>query len=529
MSKSTSKQQTDMKKIILLLSLLLPLLSSCFDADINRNKYEITGKEKERENYNIGSTLVGMQSMVNPSQEHLHQFMESMVGGEYGGYFEGIVTWASKFSTFNPEVSWQKAPFTDNMTDTYSRYFDLLSSTDDEVALAIGKVLRVGVMHRLADLYGPIPYTELLKDGKPSGSLRVKYDSQEEAYRAMFRDLEEADAVLELNKDMSVDGFRKLDNVYYGDLKKWMKYLHSLQLRLAMRLSYVLPTEAQQIAEKAFSRGVIEANSDNALFHVEENRSEMIYNLWGDHRVSANILSYMRGYKDPRMEKMFVKGMKVVTADSVVYDYYGVRNGIHTTDKDKMVNLYSKHIINVTDPFLWMNAAEVTFLRAEGALRGWNMGGTAKSLYQLGVTLSFEERGATGVSAYLQDKVLTQEAYNDPLYEYSTPAVSDITIAWDDDADFERNLERIITQKYIAIFPLGIEAWSEHRRTGYPKFFPVATNNDPQGSVDVNFGARRLPYPPEEYVADRDNVNAAVQLLGGKDAYGTRVWWDVKP
>ncbi len=52
-------------------------------------------------------------------------------------------------------------------------------------------------------------------------------------------------------------------------------------------------------------------------------------------------------------------------------------------------------------------------------------------------------------------------------------AQSDIGIPWVDGAEnFERNLERIIVQKWIAIFPLGVEAWSEHRRTGYPKLLP---------------------------------------------------------
>jgi hypothetical protein len=48
-----------------------------------------------------------------------------------------------------------------------------------------------------------------------------------------------------------------------------------------------------------------------------------------------------------------------------VYDYYGVRIGIFTQKKDDMINLYSKQVISSTDPYLWMNAAEVTFLRAE--------------------------------------------------------------------------------------------------------------------------------------------------------------------
>ena len=45
-----------------------------------------------------------------------------------------------------------------------------------------------------------------------------------------------------------------------------------MQLRIAMRMSYVNPTEAQRIAQEAVEAGVIESNEDNAMLHVAENR-----------------------------------------------------------------------------------------------------------------------------------------------------------------------------------------------------------------------------------------------------------------
>ena len=51
-----------------------------------------------------------------------------------------------------------------------------------------------------------------------------------------------------------------------------VSYTH-LQLRIAMRMSYVNPTEAQRIAQKAVEAGVIESNEDNAMLHVAENLS----------------------------------------------------------------------------------------------------------------------------------------------------------------------------------------------------------------------------------------------------------------
>ncbi|WP_462373570.1 SusD/RagB family nutrient-binding outer membrane lipoprotein, partial [Alistipes shahii] len=159
------------------------------------------------------------------------------------------------------------------------------------------------------------------------------------------------------------------------------------------------------------------------------------------------------------------------------------------------------------------------------------------------IRLSFEDKGAKDADAYIADKTRKPAAYNDPLGNYSATALSSITIAWEDDsaegadkaAIKERNLERIITQKWIAIFPLGVEAWSEHRRTGYPRLLP-AVEDKSGGTVDLAQGARRLPYPVEEYDKNNANLQEAVQMLNSEsqgsrkgDGMGTRVWWDVKP
>ena len=76
----------------------------------------------------------------------------------------------------------------------------------------------------------------------------------------------------------------------------------------------------------------------------------------------------MNGYKDPRRAVMFTQGTW-----NKKTDYYGMRIGTDPTNKSAMVSTYSNQIVDSKSPYLWMNAAEVTFLRAEGALRGWAM------------------------------------------------------------------------------------------------------------------------------------------------------------
>ena len=181
-----------------------------------------------------------------------------------------------------------------------------------------------------------------------------------------------------------------------------------------------------------------------------------------------------------------------------------------------------------------MTAAEGFFLRAEAALRGWNMGGTARDFYEAGIRASFSENGVSGEDAYIANSALVPSRYVDRTNGGNAAAApSTITIAWDDEADFETNLERIITQKWIAMYPDGCEGWAEFRRTGYPHLLPVV-NNDSQGLIDTQIQVRRCPFPVQEYNTNEAAVQAAVQLLGGEavggglDNGGTRLWWDRK-
>lgn len=62
------------------------------------------------------------------------------------------------------------------------------------------------------------------------------------------------------------------------------------------------------------------------------------------------------------------------------------------------------------------------------------------------------------------------------------------------------------------MFPLGIEAWCEHRRTGYPKFLPIMDNKG-VGTTNLTLGIRRLSYPAEEYQLNAENMLGALRKL----------------
>ena len=343
-----------------LLSVALLGLAACTGdfEDINRNPNQVTEEQMDALNYKTGTKFKSLQSLVIPVQEHMYQFNESLSGGPFGGYIGATVdTWQTKFETYNPSADWRKWPFANVITETYTPYKGIVNGTEDEVAIAFARLLRVAIMHRVTDSYGPIPYSKL----ESNESVYVEYDSQEAVYTKMFEELDEAIEILGRNTTLPAEAWSRYDGVYYGNISQWLKYANSLKLRMAMRLSYVKSDVARAKAAEAIAGGVIEANADNAAMHAAENRTTLIYNDWGDHRVGADILCYMNGYKDPRMEKMFLA--------NDVGDYVGIRIGIDVTSKSQAMSKYSNMIVASDTPYLWFNAAEATFLRAEYELR----------------------------------------------------------------------------------------------------------------------------------------------------------------
>ena len=234
----------------------------------------------------------------------------------------------------------------------------------------------------------------------------------------------------------------------------------------------------------------------------------------------------MNGYADPRLSSYFTTG-----SDS---KYHGVRNGINITAAYKNSTLLSKINCTNNDPLVWMQAAEAWFLRSEYELR-WGTEAAAKEYYEAGIRTSFDAAGATGADAYIANTTLTPGTYTEVVVasnSKNTP-LSDIPVGWLDGGTAEKHLEQIITQKYLAIFPCGQEAWSEFRRTGYPKVLPVVVNRN-AGVISTDVQIRRLNYPDTEYSTNGEAVEEAVTILlsessgGTGDNGGTKLWWDKK-
>lgn len=514
---------------------------SCTDGFLERNTNpeEATDEMLGWDNLTTGSAFAQMTRNIIPTYQLIgteeygsanFQVVQDLTGNLFANYIGVVNAGFTANNVYNiTSKSWYEAMFNDAYVRATGSWETLdLHREEAPEAAALGDILKVALMHRVTDTYGPVPYSQI-----GSGNITLEYDSQKDIYTSFFSELDNAISVLtafwQAQPDTRLLG--DYDNIYGGNVGSWIKFANTLRMRLAMRVVYADSELAMAQADAALANpvGLMTAASDIAYYNKPssgawENPLYVIQYSFNDDRIGATIDAYMNGFQDPRLSKYFTAG-----SDG---GYHGVRNGINVTSDYANSGLLSTFNCTNNDNMLLMNPAEAWFLKAEYWLRKGDKT-QAQSCYEEGVRVSFNVWGVSGADDYLADSEHQPSSYSDVVNagnSYSTQ-LSTITPAWNASGSFETNLEQIITQKYIAVFPEGQEAWSEFRRTGYPHIVPVATNNS-GGKIDTNRQIRRLNYPSSEYRTNAANVNAAILTMNGEsslgtgDNGGTRVWWD---
>ncbi len=524
-----------MKKIfkyicLLVLPVTITLMPSCTDGfeDMNKSGQGIYDDDMLPDDNLVGAYFPGFQASVyfnynyGAGTDWTFQLYQNLNSDMFSGYMSSPSFGVSSNLTYAMNDGWNSYAWTTSNGYTMANFMKMERKAKTYENLDVytkwGKILKVAAMHRVADLYGPIIYSDYGKS-----DLGAAYDDVKTLYTQFFADLDEGIAGLEAYETANPENARfvRVDNIYGASMIQWVKFANSLRLKLAMNIVKADPAKAKEEAEKAINHkwGVLEAPSDIAKVSNMANPVATISN-WGDCAMSADMESILKGYEDPRLEKYFLPA----TNPKIKGEYKGIRLG---TGVDREIYANSSALnVTVSTPPVLLSPAEVYFLRAEGALRGWDMKGTAKELYEKGVTASFDQYGISGASTYLTSTALPAKYEDKIVPANSHDAVNLVTPAWVESDNNEVKLQKIMTQKWIAMFPDGSPAWTDYRRTGYPKLFPVVKNNS-QGIVSTELGPRRLPFPSSEAVDNATNYADGVSKLGGADNAGTRLWWDV--
>ncbi len=431
-----------------------------------------------------------------------------------------------------------------------------------------------------ADLFGPMPYEEFkaLRDKSP-----FKYNDVRTIYYGVKKNLDDAVACLKYYKDNRSEAYKQeLANVMYSyltivndpysktweDMEPWIRFANSLKLRMAIHMSGIEPETAKTWAEEAVRDGVItDVDNEVAIYPVFSGKDHPLVEItgWSDAVMGASFLNLLENLDHPYMKYLFTKNSvglakspqavegsscpATTPANSV---YVGMRDGVAPGEGQAAANnpycgysmLDRAYLAQTQAPLFLMKCSEVYFLLAEGALRGWNMGGTAKQFYEQGIrNASLESRSFTGnkynelVDDYLNVEAPKGIAYVDPQgLTPDMPSVTKIGVKWNEGDSPEVKLEKIITQKYIASFPYSYESWVDLRRVGYPKLFPILGVADSDGTIKAGDSKvqtkenimRRIPWASDDPQTKEDIANTGIPALGegATDTQGQHLWWD---
>lgn len=363
--------------------------------------------------------------------------------------------------------------------------------------IAIARIIKAYYFHVMTDRWGDVPYFDALKG---SANPSPKYDKQQDIYNDLFKELREA--VAQFDGGAAVQG----DLLFSGDAAKWKRFANSLRMRLAIRLTEADATKArtEYLAAYNDAAGWIDDNSKNAAFPFLDNRN--FRNPWAakidqrDDLAPSNVfVDSLNSYSDPRRSKYF-------TSIAGATPYRGAPYGWNQSDIQSWAtnNQYSRIGSAITAqnaPGYMITASEMQFIKAEAALRGWISATEFVTAYNKAIEQSFQQWGVYNATTYA--------AY-----------IADARVVVTPTTDLTTGKRKIGTQKWMALYPNGQEAWAEWRRLGFPTLMPAP---------DAQSG-RRIPlrngYPALEPTLNVANYNAQVAAMPGGDTPDVPVWWD---
>ena len=374
---------------------------------------------------------------------------------------------------------------------------------------AIALVYKSWAYSILTDLYGDIPFSEAIK--ATDGNFKPAFDKQKDIYIQILKDLETANSLFDENKILTYGG----DLVYNTSvltggknvgIQRWKKFTNSLRLRLLLRLlkkdgEINVKEQITAILADPVKFPTFVANADEAIFRYPG--TFPYFNPYFNARTldwregtyfTEFFLNQMNTSADPRRAVWAIPVMV-----SGVSTFRGIQSGYPTTLEYVVGqnSSYTDALKTLPQLGVMMPFAEVEFIKAELALKGYITGKTSKSHYDAGITASMLQWGATMPTTFLTQK----------------------SIAYDATLTTEKQLEQIMLQKYYAYFFVDYQAWFEKRRTGYP-ILPRGT-----GIPSANKFPSRIPYPTYLQSLNPEGLTNATTSIGG-DNSDTKVWWE---
>lgn len=358
---------------------------------------------------------------------------------------------------------------------------------------AIAMTLNAMIYANLTDCFGDIPMEEAAKGDE--GIFRPKFTTQQKVYEKIIADLDSANNLYLTTKPM-IYGTEML---YANNISNWKRFTNSLQMRLLLRLSKRTEmgslVKLKSIIDNPAKYPVFTANDQAAV--IKLSGVTPFVSPWGRaidfttfRAAGIFFTNNLNDFNDPRRDKILTQARNKAGTSSI--GYKGIPSGYAGSDSQFDYIPSNMNIALATAPMsvILMNYAEVEMIKAEAGFRNNNTV-AAKAAYEKGVKASIEQWGAILPSDYFTN---VKAAYNGTI-------------------------ERILLQKYYALFFTDFQQWFEYRRTGFP-VLPVGA-----GMLNNKIMPVRYRYPPSVQSTNNENYNNAVTAMGG-DNINIKVWWE---
>lgn len=403
---------------------------------------------------------------------------------------------------------------------------ELASENDKNAYEGLFYFLKAYKLYYISLNVGDIPYKEILEG--EDGKITPAYSTQKEVMKLILADLDKAYELFSEARNFSGDP------IFKGDVGLWKKTVTAFQLKVLINLSKKeadtdLNVKAK-FAEVSKRPSLMTSNSDNFQL-VYSDKEGQVYPFHytqtkhaGYSMVSKTIIDELKKNEDYRLF-YYAKPAKSKTNEGIPANSWEAYIGADPSAPIDVVkaNFNSGSFCSLNarytqlpagEPLVRLGYAEQNFILAEAALRGW-ISADASVYYKKAIEASL--------------RFISSKTPDDEKYHYGrkiTDAViastlSNVKIQLD--GTKEQNLEKIITQKYVASFLQNpYEAFYDYRRTGYPvlPINPGTNMNTEKDKIPV-----RWMYPDVEYSYNKANVEEAVKRqFGGVDEVNKVMW-----
>lgn len=472
-----------MKKIVYLFIASLALSTASCDKDFEEINITPNSSLTTDPNLLLAGAIIATQNTLYNAQ----------VGGDMG------LCWAQHWSKvqyndeekYIPRRALMNALWTSMYTSVIAESkaaYELAGEAGNTNLQGASLILQANAYQVLTDVYGPVPFTESVVPG----NVKPAFDSEEVVYDGILALLDEAEMLL---ANGAGEFTSSADLVYGGDFSKWRKFGASLKLKALMRISSKrnVSSELQALVNSGL---LFSSNSDTAqlIYTAAQPDANPIYEtvVFGgrtEYKVSSVLINALADTSDPRLAVY----AQVNNAGAYVGNVPGTENSGNYNGFSSPGTFY----LSPTLPGIFLSNAQVQFLLAEAASKGYIAGGIdeARIYYLAGIRANMS---VNGISTAAADTYIAQSGI-----DFFTTAQAN---------------QRIGYQTWLALYGQGIEAWTEWRRTGFPALSPVV-------DAAISQIPSRFYYSTNSQNTNNTNYTAASAMLSNGDTMLSKVWW----